>query len=375
MVLNGTYGKLAKRQRFLCRPIDGTKPHKFSFPVPRMHAPAPDCEHCENPVTRFLGPTAAQRYEFPVQQAAEALVLVGQGVSYTETADRLRIRSKRPGVEGGGQLVANWVEVLGPVVAAPFTETVWPETVVVDSTRFMVTNTATGTSSQAFKVLATFGYEQGAHKGHVLGFRATPRGDLSAWKQVLEALDGTPALVVADDDPASVGAAQDVWPTTPVHLCEHHLRASVMKPMKKYGLTGYGSPEMVLLNEAFRSPDGWAAFKAGMRGIEVVDWISRHDRWVTEQVDRRASVPAHYSIGALEAPIAAVREFVEPRAFCYRNAARTNRMLELVRLRINRCDDPLDYARSIRAHLDAHDGRLAPQGRIRDPRHKPSLRK
>jgi hypothetical protein len=65
---------------------------------------------------------------------------------------------------------------------------------------------------------------------------------------------------------------------------------------------------------------------------------------------------------------------MEPRAFCYRNAERTSRMLELVRLRLNRPDGPAAYAAAIRAHLDADSGRLGRQGIIRDPRGQYSLR-
>ena len=65
---------------------------------------------------------------------------------------------------------------------------------------------------------------------------------------------------------------------------------------------------------------------------------------------------------------------MEPRAFCYRNAERTNRLLELVRLRLNRCDDPVVYARAIRSHLAANNGRLPRQGAIRDAKGVPSLR-
>lgn len=57
-----------------------------------------------------------------------------------------------------------------------------------------------------------------------------------------------------------------------------------------------------------------------------------------------------------------------------RNAERTNRMLELVRLRLNRADDPTGYATAIRGHLDANGGRLSRQGVVRDPRGQYSLR-
>lgn len=373
VVFNGTYGKGTKRQRFLCRPGDGSKPHKFSPEVPRMVAPGAHCDHCENPVSAHLGPAAARRYEFPVQQAVDALVLVGRGVSYTEVADRLRVRSSRGRFSQGAQLVANWVEVLGPVVAAPHAETMWPETVLLDSTWFMVTNRRTGDTSRAFSVLAAYGYDTGADKGRVLGFHAAPRQDQATWEAFLRTLPGRPRLVVCDDDRAIVPAVRSVWNKV-AHLCEYHLRANVLKPMARYGLTARGAPEMALLNDAFRSTAGWKTFKAGMRGVTVEAWIDSYDWWITRQVRRRRYIPAHYSTGALEMPLQQVREFMEPRAFCYRNAERTNRMLELVRLRLNKLDDPVTYARHIRQYLDATGGRLPTQGTIRDRIGAPSLR-
>jgi hypothetical protein len=78
----------------------------------------------------------------------------------------------------------------------------------------------------------------------------------------------------------------------------------------------------------------------------------------------------------VDAALRRIREFMEPRAFCYRNAGRTNRMLELVRMRINLADDADDadaYAAAIRAYLDAN-GPLTAQGAIRDPVGTQSLR-
>jgi hypothetical protein len=62
-----------------------------------------------------------------------------------------------------------------------------------------------------------------------------------------------------------------------------------------------------------------------------------------------------------EAAIREVRDVLERRAFCFRNAERTNRLLELVRLRLNKVDDAGHYAAKIRQYLDA-GGRLTPQG-------------
>lgn len=114
--------------------------------------------------------------------------------------------------------------------------------------------------------------------------------------------------------------------------------------------------------------------KKVVSGIGVEAWVESYDELITEQVRRRAKLPDHHSTGAVDEELARVREFMEPRAFCYRNAERTNRLLELVRLRLNRCDDPLIYARAIRAHLDAHGGWLGCQRAVRDPQGYASLR-
>jgi len=91
-------------------------------------------------------------------------------------------------------------------------------------------------------------------------------------------------------------------------------------------------------------------------------------------VPDRSRLPNDHSTGALDESLAKVREFMEPRAFCYRYAEGTTRMLELVRLRLNRVDDPTAHAAAIRAHLDANDGKLSRQGSIRDTRGQYGLR-
>ena len=118
----GTYGSgQDRRQMFKCLPASGAA-HKFAGVVPRLLNESHSCDFCENNVATHQGPRVAHRYEFPVAQAAAALIMVGQGVSYTETADRMRARSQRDRFDRGAQLVCNWTEVLGPVVAQEYKE-------------------------------------------------------------------------------------------------------------------------------------------------------------------------------------------------------------------------------------------------------------
>ena len=76
------------------------------------------CESCENEVAAHQGHECRDGTGSRSHIAASALVMVGQGVSYMEAADRVRARNSRGRFEHGAQLVANWVEVLGPVVVA-----------------------------------------------------------------------------------------------------------------------------------------------------------------------------------------------------------------------------------------------------------------
>ena len=375
VVKNGLYGTPPhRRQRYRCYPKDGSSSHVFAGATPRLTIDAGSCEHCENSVAGHQGPRLAKTYCFPVVQAAEALVMVGQGVSYTETAERVRVRNRRGQVIRGSQMVGNWVEILGPVVTAEHAETSWPETVVLDHTWFMVTNHRTGTRSLAFCVLGAYGYPAGSSRGRTWALAASPRSRKANWTRLLRSLPGQPSLVITDGDRSLTAAVRAAWPTAFHKLCEHHLRTTAKKHLHHYGRTRYGDPMMTLLNDAFRSQQGWNDFTAAARGAQLQAWIQSVDAQVSAQVAQRASLPQHHSTGALDEALAKVREFAEPRAFSYRNAERTTRMLQLVRSRLNRTDDPTLYAASIRAHLDANSGQLSQQGAINDRRGRPSLR-
>jgi hypothetical protein len=88
---------------------------------------------------------------------------------------------------------------------------------------------------------------------------------------------------------------------------------------------------------------------------------------------RAGPLPDHRSNGSAEAAIREVRDVLERRAFCFRNAERTNRLLELVRLRLNKVDDVCHYAAKIRQNPEA-GGRLTPQLTVKDTWGQPSLR-
>ncbi|TQO20665.1 hypothetical protein FB472_2310 [Rhodoglobus vestalii] len=66
------------------------------------------------------------------------------------------------------------------------------------------------------------------------------------------------------------------------------------------------------------------------------------------QAVRRADRPPVHANGAVESALAQVRNLMEPRMYSYKNRARTNRVLELVRLSMPCADDCAAYTAAIR---------------------------
>lgn len=152
-----------ERQRYRCVLPDGSY-HRFVGALSRTHIAAGVCDHCDNRLRPDEGPVAPPGFDYLVREIAGALVAIGKGESYTDAARRVRasayphrIGRRAPGTVESGQSVAEWLADFGPVVAAPFLETEWPETIVCDSTEFMYTDPRTGVTSQLFAVLAAWG--------------------------------------------------------------------------------------------------------------------------------------------------------------------------------------------------------------------------
>ena len=99
-------------------------------------------------------------------------------------------------------------------------------------------------------------------------------------------------------------------------------------------------------------------------GADLNNWVLNHDAGLLTEF-AAGPLPDHHSNGAAEAALREVRQLIGNRAFCFRNAERTNRLLELARLRLNKVDDVGHYAAEIRKYLEA-GGRLhAPSSRSR----------
>lgn len=396
MVKDGSYGD-PPRQLFRCvgevvnertgmvRPF-----HRFAPKLPRLMTTSGVCDTCDGPVHTHAGPVTGRAYGFPVREVAAAFVAVGNGASYTRAADRARVATRRRRLPGevGGALVAEWLDLLGPVVLAPFAEATWPQTLVLDSTRFMAENRRTGTRTLAFNVLGAYGYPSDGTKPRVWGLQASHQATQADWEEFLRTLDVTtpPALVITDGEDAIGNAVRTVWPPAPspslplpfVKRCEHHLHANGVEAMEADGIRGWAQFLRRRLDTAFRRQEGWDELAEKALGFPSTQHWLAGIADVELQVAVRHLLPQHHSTAALDQALGRVRDFLDSRSFVLRNKRRTNVMLGLIRAHLNGDDVERHYHAALRDHVDAHAGRLPAQRSGYDtaagPRTDPGLR-
>ncbi len=364
----GTYGVPgAKRQTYRCYPTRSA-PHTFTGTLARrMLLADAECDQCESHLQPFQGPPTPPRFDFTVREAATALVEVAHGISYSTAAYNAWLRGGRhEELRRQAQLAANWVETLAPIVTAPLAETTWPETIVCDSTNYFYFDPDLDSRTQAFAVLAVWGYEAGSTRGRLWALHATHTAMDRDWAELFEQLPGTPALVVCDGAPQIAKGVRMRWPQVSAHSnwspasaepfvfrCEHHLRANALQRMARYGLDQV--PDAVAkLDKAFQSPQGWAAFRRYVSGCIGVDaWCQKLDAQVRAQASWRPRLPKHHSNGAVEAALVMMKSAIDDRHAVLRNKFRTNQLLELVRANINHQADVATFARTLRTSLEA----------------------
>jgi len=215
--------------------------------------------------------------------------------------------------------VAEWLDLLAPVVLDAHAELAWPETLALDNTWFMVENRRTHTQTLAFNVLGAYGYPAGARRGRVWALHASHQAAQADWEAFLRSLDvsAPPKLVITDGSAAIGNAVRAFWPVAPgpslpvpfLARCERHLHVN--------GGGGEG---------------GRRHRRLGATGC-----------------------------AALDTALGTVRDFLDSRSFVLRNKRRTNLTLGLIRLHLNGVDLQARYHTLLRQHIDETGGILPPQ--------------
>ncbi|MBB5640567.1 hypothetical protein BJ997_001115 [Cryobacterium roopkundense] len=326
------------------------------------------CVECENHIASHEGPVAPAQGEYLVREIAGALVDIGRGQTYTDAAKRVRARGNigKTGARReviNGQTVADWMADVVPAVAARHLVTQWPSVLVLDSSTFFWTDPLTGKSLALYCILAAFGYDKDGKNGRLWKVEAAPVGDGAAWAEFLGSLPGKPDSIVCDQDRAIIAGIISHWGDWAamdlVHYCEHHLTERVRAAFKSDKVAADDRLRQVF-HGAFTSREQWDAFEAEVISRPTLlltnGWMAKNMTWMRRQTERRAQIPPVSSNGAVEQPLREIRQMLQTRAFMFRNRARLNQVLVLMRLASMRVDTATDYASDIRAFLDAHNG-------------------
>jgi len=326
------------------------------------------CVERENHIAPHSGPVAPAEGEYLVREIAGVLVDLGRGQTYTDAATRVRARANI-GKRGerkdviNGQTVADWMADFVPAVAARHEPKQWPAVLVLDATTFHWTDPLTRKSMALFSILAACGYDRDGKNGRLWKLEAAPSDDTAAWAEFLRSLPGTPESIVCDQAVTIIGGVNERWgqwaAVNLIHHCEHHLSERARASFKSDNLDE-DDPVRQHFQGAFTSRERWDAFEAEIASrpklLMTNGWLKKNSTWMRGQSQGRDRIPPVYSNGAVEQPIREIRQILKPRAFVFKNRARMNHLLTLMRLARLRVDTATDYAADIRACLHAHDG-------------------
>lgn len=335
-----------RRQRYRCLPVDGAAPHRFSEPL--VHDGA-----------RTLRP---RLFSYNAEEIATALVAVGQGMSY-RSAGRLVPRSPAP----DGNSVADWVELFAPPIYERHTDRRRPDTIVVDEVLFRARSRdargqALPDEIPAFRILGALAYSPG--KTRVAALRAvpgySPSGAQPFWEEVLRSLPGIPGELVCAPDPDVLRAINAVWDghadAPRVVLSHSHLQRELIELLRAASVSS-ADELFVGAERAFESPAAWQLFtelprRRRLRPLEA--WLRRYGDRIAWQLRSRLGRVADTS--ELQARLAPLRLQLAGRRGTLANRRRTNRLLMLTQLELNRYADVSAYAEILEAELRARDG-------------------
>jgi hypothetical protein len=239
---------------------------------------------------------------------------------------------------------------------------------LLDDLPFRVRDPEAGRTRVAFRIFAAMGYERG--RPRVWRLEAFTTKSQADWEAFLGRLEGTPPLVVCDNDHGLTNAVGTRFPDAELYLCEWHLRHALERLMGKLRTEQPEHREAIdeLLGDteaAFTGPSFWAPFtdRCHAAGIpRLSEWLNTTGQIVADQFKRRgprARRPADMplSTSPLDGFINPIRAAIEPRAYGPKNRQRTNRMLMLMQLHANHQDDVNAYTLLIRAAPEANHGR------------------
>lgn len=254
---------------------------------------------------------------------------------------------------------AEYVDVFGPAVAAPFRREIWPDVMIIDSQplrRRTVVGADTNARVASDFLCEVFGVVDGL-TSEIVAFYPAGGKDQESVKEVFASRRGRPTWIVTDGDPAMPRAIEDAFPAAVHYRCEGHLRMDAQEAAAADRIVDLSVQDAIL--NCQRTPAHWKALKAalethapGQRGI-LCRWIERNEDLVLHQYELRQRFPDKpHSTGALEPRLTAVRSALAERKFSLRNRRRLGVVLDLMRLEMAHLARPEQYRLLIRRRLE-----------------------
>lgn len=393
-----------RRPRYRCVTEPGTRGHAFSVPV-AVRQPTgqhPDagaaCPVCEHRYARHEGVATGRDFVFGHAEIARLFIRVGEGVSLRAASADLRdhvLRGRPGGTSRQANLAVNYLDAYAPAILAELHPRIWPRVVVLDATTLFTrgfrptsddpAEARTG-NLRAGTILVALDGERRRTTPVLMAVAGAK--DAWSWRAFFGRLDGAPAVIVADLDPAIGRAVRDAWPGVIVIASRHHVAAQIRERARTDGI-----PERVRLDTpvatrralpwtgervrrfgphplheaalgAQRGPLEWAAFLALVERhvppdrLALRSWIATNEPlvrrgWLVRE--RLGAIPL--STGALEG---AIGEWLAPlrrRAGRWQNARCLDLVLGLATLHARGDAREARYARIVRAVFAAAGNR------------------
>lgn len=394
---------------FRCDPGNGQPRHRFTW-SDRMRWQPHDpnvpfhCAACEAAYLDGFGEHLGWRFDFSYRDAAQTLMLVGQGKSFRKTAAAVRNRARR--WQGGirhmnsreAQLAQSYVDHFAPLVLDALAPDTWPGTIVIDSLpirrKAISGGQATSGGQDAGEIMVAV--EAGAPNRPVL-IQMQGGKDRQSWVRFFKTLQGRPYRIVADGDTGLEAAIRDLgWEQqgTVFYRCETHLILNaeeaafadgllewkpaagaktddelaslkrLLEPRRGRSKQWERTKLFAALRRSVESPADWERFKRFVRRYvpaektELRGWIRRTESLLRAQWPVRPGLGSQFPVSnqAVENTIRSVGASLSNRSVQFGNLARLNKTLALMCLDGRGLANLDRYEELIRSHFDASPG-------------------
>jgi hypothetical protein len=369
---------------------------------------------CDRDRSERDGTPVGNEWDFEARLIASALISVGAGASFRQSAETMRMSARRVQRDSrglaytsrAGETVARYLDHFGELVLAKVEHQTWPEVLVLDAEPlrrrevkdddpFSFEQSGNGAILVALGYTEPIARQRRARRSpedetgsdhpprpkrlpHLWRVGVAGGYDRWSWFDFLSSLGGTPKWIVVDGDSAVRFAIRKRWGTGPgapiVFSCEGHLQnkfrerardqdrmagAEIWRlwPENRRGSKNKLAGPLWSRDDYRRFLDAVLRIAPGKR-VNATSWILNHDETIRRQFDLREQNPGlPRGTGAIEAAILTIRGWLGERTKQFQNVRRLNIVLGLMRAQIAGHADPALYSRVIRDELERWNGR------------------